>query len=107
VAGAQGNKKTYFYFRSLIEKSKDKLELIVRREKNPALSRATANGDIAGKHNYAPQNLFVQPPIDEKNNLVPILYINYPFRPKSFRATLAWNCGQNCIQRFLTNISNN
>ncbi len=66
------------FFRSLIEKSKDKLDLVVRRsgEKlSNGMSGAhhiNTNGDIPGKHNYAPQNLFVQPAsngVDVKNNL--------------------------------------
>ncbi len=68
--------------RSLIEKSKDKLELIVKRtgvDKNPTRGPAVnphagLNGEIPGKHNYAPQNLYVQPPLDEKNNLARAIY---------------------------------
>jgi len=72
-------------FRSLIEKSKDKLELVIKRtggDKNPsrpvaANTHAGFNGDLPAKHNYAPQNLYVQPPVngvDEKNNLARAIY---------------------------------
>jgi hypothetical protein len=72
-------------FRSLIEKSKDKLELVIKRtggDKNPgrpaaANPHAGFNGDLPAKHNYAPQNLYVQPPVngvDEKNNLARAIY---------------------------------
>ena len=68
------------FSRSLIEKSKDKLELIVKRTGiDKARTSAQLNGDVGvgvgNKHNYAPQNLFVQPSnVDEKNNLARAIY---------------------------------
>ena len=65
------------FSRSLIEKSKDKLELIVKRTgSDKTRPSAQLNGDVGNKHNYAPQNLFVQPSanVDEKNNLARAIY---------------------------------